>query len=172
MKLVILSEAKNLVRVEARFFAALRMTVFLSLVTNVAAAADRPNIVILYADDLGYGDCGCYGATAVHTPNIDRLAREGLRFTDAHAAAATCTPSRYALMTGEYAWRKPGTGVLPGDPALIIAPPRTTLPSLLQKAGYTTGAVGKWHLGLGEKGALDWNGEIKPGPREIGFDYS
>jgi len=139
---------------------------------QIAFAADKPNIVILYADDLGYGDTGCYGATAVHTPNIDRLSREGLRFTDAHAAAATCTPSRYALMTGEYAWRKPGTGVLPGDAALIIAPGRTTLPSMLQKAGYATAAIGKWHLGLGEKGKLDWNGEIKPGPREIGFDYS
>src|SRR6266700_2562722 len=139
----------------------------------VAHAAEKPNIILLYADDLGYGDAGCYGATAVHTPNIDRLAREGLRFTDGHAAAATCTPSRYALLTGEYAWRKPGTGVLPGDAALIIDPKRTTLPSILQKAGYATGAVGKWHLGLGEKGAaLDWNGEIKPGPREIGFDYS
>jgi arylsulfatase A-like enzyme len=137
-----------------------------------AHAADKPNIVILYADDLGYGDVGCYGATAVNTPNIDRLSREGLRFTDAHAAAATCTPSRYALMTGEYAWRRPGTGVLPGDAALIIAPTRTTLPSMLRKAGYATGAIGKWHLGLGEKGKLDWNADIKPGPREIGFDYS
>jgi len=141
-------------------------------VASFAAAAEKPNIIILYADDLGYGDVGCYGATAVKTPNIDRLAREGLRFTDGHAAAATCTPSRYALMTGEYAWRRPGTGVLPGDAALIIAPERTTLPAMLQKAGYATGAVGKWHLGLGEKGKLDWNGEIKPGPREIGFDYS
>ena len=135
-------------------------------------AADQPNIVILYADDLGYGDTGCYGATAVHTPNIDKLAREGLRFTDGHAAAATCTPSRYALMTGEYAWRKPGTGVLPGDAALIIDPQRTTLPSMLKKAGYATCAIGKWHLGLGEKDKLDWNTQIKPGPREIGFDYS
>jgi arylsulfatase A-like enzyme len=137
-----------------------------------AQAADKPNIVLLYADDLGYGDACCYGATAVVTPTIDRLSREGLRFTDGHAAAATCTPSRYALMTGEYPWRKPGTGVLPGDAALIIDPSRTTLPSMLQKAGYATAAIGKWHLGLGEKGKLDWNGEIKPGPREIGFDYS
>ena len=140
---------------------------------SLSHAADQPNIIILYADDLGYGDVGCYGATAVHTPHIDRLAREGLRFTDGHAAAATCTPSRYALMTGEYAWRKPGTGVLPGDAALIIDPQRTTLPSMLKKAGYATCAIGKWHLGLGEKSpAVDWNGEIKPGPREIGFDYS
>lgn len=136
-------------------------------------AAAKPNIVFIYADDLGYGDVSCYGATRVATPNVDRLAREGLRFTDAHSASATCTPSRYALLTGEYAWRKKGTGVLPGDAALIIEPGRTTVPSLLQKAGYTTGAIGKWHLGLGPgPDKTDWNKEIRPGPREIGFDYS
>jgi len=128
-----------------------------------------PNVVLIYADDLGYGDVGCYGAQKVSTPNIDRVAREGVRFTNAHSASATCTPSRYALLTGEYAWRKKGTGVLPGDARLIIQPGRTTLASLMQRAGYKTGAVGKWHLGLGA-GELDWNGEIRPGPREIGFD--
>ena len=133
-------------------------------------AADRPNIILIYADDLGYGDVGCYGATKVQTPNIDRLAREGLRFTDGHSASATCTPSRYALLTGEYAWRKRGTGVLPGNAPLIIPPGRTTLSAVLKKAGYATGVVGKWHLGLGD-GAIDWNGEIKPGPLEVGFDY-
>jgi len=139
-----------------------------------AAATMRPkNIVLILADDLGWGDVSCYGAKAVATPNVDRLAREGLRFTDAHAPASTCTPSRYALLTGEYAWRKKGTGIATGDAALLIAPGRTTLPSVLKKAGYTTGVIGKWHLGLGlgqEK--TDWNREIAPGPREIGFDYS
>jgi arylsulfatase A-like enzyme len=136
----------------------------------VPAAGDLPNIVLIYADDLGYGDVGCYGATRVQTPHVDRLAREGLRFTDAHAAAATCTPSRYAMLTGEYAWRRKGTGVLPGNAPLIIEPGRPTLASLLQQAGYRTAVVGKWHLGLGGTN-LDWNAEIKPGPLEIGFDY-
>jgi arylsulfatase A-like enzyme len=138
-----------------------------------AALRSRPNIVLLYGDDIGYGDFSCYGATGVTTPNVDRLAREGLRFTGGYSAAATCTPSRYALLTGEYAFRKQGTGVLPGDAALVIEPGRATLPSTLRQAGYRTAAIGKWHLGLGEAGkSLDWNGEIKPGPPEVGFDYS
>jgi len=130
-----------------------------------------PNIVVILADDLGYGDVGCYGATKIPTPNIDRLAQQGLRFTDAHCTSATCTPSRYALLTGEYPWRRKGTGILPGDAPLIIEPGRTTLPSILKKSGYRTGVIGKWHLGLGAGGGADWNGEVKPGPREIGFDY-
>ena len=134
-------------------------------------ASRKPNIVLIYADDLGYGDVSCYGATRVHTPNIDRIASRGIRFTNAHSPSATCTPSRYALLTGQYAWRMPGTGILPGDAALIIKPGRTTLPSMLKQQGYRTGVIGKWHLGLGS-GDIDWNTEIKPGPLEIGFDYS
>ena len=144
----------------------------LLLTTALVCAQNRkPNIVLIYADDLGYGDVSCNGATRIKTPNIDRIAREGLRFTDAHSTSATCTPSRYSMLTGEYAWRKRGTGVLPGNAPLIIEPGRATMASVLQKAGYKTGVVGKWHLGLGRAG-MDWNSEIKPGPLELGFDYS
>lgn len=135
------------------------------------AKSERPNIVLILADDAGYGDLSCYGAARVKTPNLDRLASQGVRFTDAHSPSATCTPTRYALLTGEYAWRRKGTGILPGNAALIIEPGRTTVPSLLKRAGYATGCIGKWHLGLGS-GDLDWNGEIKPGPLEVGFDYA
>jgi arylsulfatase A-like enzyme len=131
----------------------------------------RPNVVIILADDLGYGDVGCYGATKVKTPNIDRLAREGRRFTDAHSPSSVCTPSRYALLTGEYAWRhKAASGILQGNAPLSIPLDRLTLARLFQSAGYATGAVGKWHLGLGEQ-EPDFNKEIRPGPLEIGFDY-
>ncbi|MBI4893383.1 MAG: arylsulfatase [Acidobacteria bacterium] len=137
--------------------------------SSFAAPLRPPNIVLLYADDLGYGDTGCYGATAVRTPNIDRLARGGVRFTDAHAAASTCTPSRFSLLTGEYAFRTPEARILPGDAPALIRPGRPTLASMLQQRGYRTAVVGKWHLGLGG-GALDWNTEIRPGPLDIGFD--
>lgn len=132
----------------------------------------KPNIVIFYVDDLGYGDVGAYGATKVDTPSIDQLANNGIRFTDAHSSAATCTPSRYSLLTGEYAFRN-DAAVLPGDAPLIIDTQKPTLPSMLGKAGYTSAVVGKWHLGLGDGSvAVDWNQEISPGPRQIGFDYS
>lgn len=130
----------------------------------------KPNIVIIYVDDLGYGDIGINGAKGVHTPNVDRLAREGVNFTDAHCSAAMSTPSRFSLLTGSYAFRSQAA-ILPGDAPLLIDPDKGTLPSMLQQAGYTTGVIGKWHLGLG-RGEVNWNEEIKPGPREIGFDYS
>jgi len=137
-----------------------------------ASAQQKPNVIYIYADDLGYGDLGCYGATKLHTPNIDKLAAGGIRFTNAHATSATCTPSRYALMTGQYPWRRKGTGILPGDAALIIPEHSTTLPLLFKKAGYTTAIVGKWHLGLGNEINKNWNAPVKPGPNEVGFDYS
>ena len=107
--------------------------------TPAAVRADRPNIILILADDLGFGDTGCYGASRIPTPNVDRLARGGLRFRDAHSTSATCTPARYALLTGEYPWRKKGTGVLPGDAAMIIPAGQTTTASVLQRAGYRTG---------------------------------
>ena len=137
-----------------------------------AAAAETPNIILIYADDLGFGDVSCNGATAVRTPNIDRIAKEGVNFSAGYATSATCTPSRFSMLTGKYAWRQEGTGILPGDAALIIDPAQPTLPGMLQKAGYRTGVVGKWHLGLGGKGGVDWNQPIKPSPNEVGFDFS
>lgn len=136
-------------------------------------ADSLPNIIIIYADDVGYGDMGCYGATALDTPSIDRLAANGVRFTSAYSTASTCTPSRYSLLTGEYAFRNKSAVILPGNAPLIIDPGQPTLPSLLKKKGYTNGLVGKWHIGLGKPTeSLDWNGRIAPGPNEVGFDYS
>ncbi|MDW8310180.1 MAG: arylsulfatase [Verrucomicrobiales bacterium] len=151
----------------------LAMIAALALTRTLSPAAERPNIIFILADDIGYGDLGCYGAVRVRTPNLDRLAREGVRFTDAHTTASTCTPSRRSLLTGAYSWRQqPGSAVLPGDAPLTIPPGTLTLPALLKQAGYQCGVVGKWHLGLGGEGGPDWNGEIKPGPLEIGFDYA
>ena len=131
---------------------------------------DKPNIVIIYLDDLGYGDIGCYGAKRVQTPNVDALAKKCLRFTDAHCTAATCTPSRFSLLTGMYAFRN-NAAILPGDAPLLMKPHSQTLPQLLKSAGYTSAVVGKWHLGLGI-GSIDWNKKVSPGPLEVGFDYS
>ena len=137
------------------------------------SSQSRPNVVMIYADDLGFGDLGCYGAKGVKTPNVDRLAERGLRFTNAHAVASTSTPSRYALLTGQYPWRKSGTDVAAGDAAMIISPDQYTVADVFKEAGYTTAAFGKWHLGLGaETGKQDWNKPISPALPDIGFDYS
>jgi len=130
---------------------------------------DHPNIVIIYLDDLGYGDVSAYEAGTLQTPNIDKLAENGMMFTDAHASSATCTPSRYALLTGRYPWRNKNAKILPGTAPLIIDTAMVTLPKMLRKEGYYTGIVGKWHLGLGD-GIVDWNKHISPGPNEVGFD--
>jgi arylsulfatase A-like enzyme len=131
----------------------------------------KPNIVVMYADDLGFGDLNCYGASGIPTPNLDRLAARGVRFTQAYAAAATCTPSRYSLLTGCYPWRNERAAILSGDAPLIIEPGSSTVPSVLKQAGYTSAVVGKWHLGLGE-GDIDWNGDIDGTPLDVGFDRS
>lgn len=133
----------------------------------------NPNVIIILADDVGYGDLGFNGEPTIQTPNVDRLADNGIRFTDAHAVAATSTPSRYSLLTGHYAWRRNDTGIATGDAGMVIKPGQTTIADIFREAGYVTGAVGKWHLGLGTtQGSQDWNGFVTPGPADIGFDYS
>ena len=138
--------------------------------TKEETVVEKPNIIVFYVDDLGYGDVGSSGATAVKTPNVDRLAAGGVRFTDGHCTAATCTPSRYSLLTGNYAFRN-NAAILPGDAPLLIDTAIQTLPKMLKSVGYRTAVVGKWHLGLGY-GQINWNQQISPGANEIGFDYS
>ena len=156
----------------------------LSSAACVATAADKapkqttpekaktPNVVFIYADDLGYGDLECYGAKNVQTPNVNRLAKSGIRFTNAHATAATSTPSRYSMLTGEYAWRKKGTDVAAGNAGMIIRPEQYTMADMFKSTGYATGAIGKWHLGLGDKaGTQDWNAPLPCALGDLGFDY-
>lgn len=140
---------------------------------KVRSTDRRPNVILLVADDVGYGDLSPYGEPTIHTPQVERLAQSGLRFTDAHAVASTSTPSRYSLLTGHYSWRRNDTGVAAGNAGMIIRPEQQTVADLFRERGYVTGAVGKWHLGLADKtGGQDWNGHITPGPSDIGFDYS
>ena len=136
-------------------------------------AAEKPNVIVIMADDLGYGDISANGATALKTPNIDRLAAEGLRFTSGYCTASTCTPTRYSFLTGNYAFRRKGTGVAPPNGHLVVPPDTFTIADIAKAAGYKTAVIGKWHLGLGAEGkGPDWNGVIAPGPRELGFDYN
>ena len=144
----------------------------LLLTASTLLAAEKPNVVIIYGDDVGYADVGAYGSKLIPTPNIDRLAGEGLMFTDGHCSAATCTPSRFSMLTGIHGFRH-GVRVLAPNAPSKITPDMFTLPQLFKKAGYHTAVVGKWHLGIGDgKTPVDWNGDVKPGPLEVGFDYS
>ena len=168
------------------------LTGFLTVCQHEPGPSSRPNIIFILADDLGYGDLSSYGATAIQTPNIDRLAEEGVLFTDAHSPSSVCTPTRYGLLTGRYCWRTWLTrSALSSDAPLLIEEDRPTVASVLRSAGYYTAHIGKWHLGFGREddyakgregqgepnswrsrtGGPDWNGELKPGPLEVGFDY-
>lgn len=138
---------------------------------------ENPNIIIIYTDDLGYGDVSAYNKGTLNTPNIDKLANEGIRFNNGYASSATCSPSRYALLTGTYPWRKTGLKIITGG-SLVIDTTEMTIPKILKTKGYHTGIVGKWHLGLGSgdgfdgTGAINYNSNISPGPNQVGFDYS
>ena len=145
-------------------------TLFASCTSITESTATRlPNIIIINMDDLGYGDMGAYGAEGLLTPNMDRLANEGVRFTNGYATSSTCTPSRFGMLTGVYPWRNSDAKILPGTAPLLIDTAQQTLPKMLRGAGYRTGIVGKWHLGLGT-GHVNWNQHIAPGPNEVGFD--
>jgi len=154
----------------------------------LTVAAEKPNIIYILADDLGYGDVQCLNPDQgrIATPQMDRLAAEGMIFTDAHSNSSVCTPTRYGVLTGRYSWRsKLKSGVLFGFDQPLIKPDRLTVGKLLQKAGYKTACIGKWHLGMGlvnpegkpTKGkaspinGVDWKAEITGGPVDVGFDY-
>jgi arylsulfatase A-like enzyme len=143
----------------------------LSILPPLQAEPRRPNLLVIMADDLGWGDLSCQGATTYETPHIDRLAAGGLRFTSGYCTASTCTPTRYSFLTGIYAFRTKGTGIAPPAAPAIILPGKPTLPGVLKTVGYRTAVIGKWHLGLGGEDGPDWNGEISPGPLDIGFDH-
>ena len=148
------------------------VTGLIAAVSATLTAVERPNVVFIYGDDVGLGDVGVYGSEKIPTPNIDRLAKEGIQFLDGHCSAATCTPSRFSMLTGLYGFRE-GMAILPPNAPLCIPTDILTLPKMFKKAGYETAVIGKWHLGIGKKGvSTDWNGDVKPGPLEIGFDYS
>ena len=149
------------------------LIVLVSLIESCRQSREEiknPNILLIYMDDLGYGDVSSYGMGTLSTPNIDRISENGIRFTNGYSTSATCTPSRYAILSGEYPWRNQRARILPGNAPLLFDISKETLPSLLKKANYKTAVIGKWHLGLGDEN-LDWNQSISPGPNDIGFDY-
>lgn len=163
-----------------RFFLILCLIGFLLVRCKESQHNNSPNIIFILADDLGYGDLSSYGATKVSTPNIDRLAKEGMKFTNAYSPHSVCTPTRYSLMCGRYAWRTwNGHETLWSTDPLLIDTTRTTLPKILKNTGYKTALIGKWHLGFGLPGLPGWDDvrgtdytkPIKPGPLEVGFDY-
>jgi len=155
-----------------RLTACFAASVSVITLSSTVLAGEKPNVVIIYGDDVGYGDIGVNGSKMIPTPNIDKLAQEGLNFTDGHCSAATCSPSRFSMLTGVHGFRH-GVRVLPPNAPLTIPLDKITLPKVFKKAGYKTAVIGKWHLGIGEKGKpVDWNGDVKPGPIEVGFDYS
>ncbi len=163
---------REFIRRAASGAAALSLAGTLPTLFGATEPGARPNIVLIMADDLGYGDLGCFGAELIKTPNIDGLAAGGVTFTDAHAPASLCTPTRYSVLTGRYCWRSPlKSGVLQGYDPLLIDPARPTIASLLKGAGYRTACIGKWHLGLGEVKPVDYSQPLTPGPRALGFDY-
>lgn len=138
---------------------------------STKSATTKPNILLIYFDDLGYGAVSAYGQTTLPPPNIDNLANGGVRFTNGYATSATCTPSRYGLLTGVYPWRNDDARILPGNAPMLIDTAMVTLPKMLRKVGYRTAVVGKWHLGLGD-GNVDWNQDIQQNTNDVGFDYS
>ncbi|MBT5072717.1 MAG: arylsulfatase [Kordiimonadaceae bacterium] len=143
------------------------------LANSAFAQSRKPNVIIINADDIGYGDLSAYGATKVRTPNIDQLANDGISFTDAHSASAVCSPSRYGLITGQYPARKDYLwGPLMLKEPLSVEVDQLTIADVMKEAGYKTAIIGKWHLGFGgREELLDWNKPLDPGPLELGFDY-
>ena len=165
---------KNIINIKTLFFTTLLL---ISITSNLhAKSSSEPNVILIYADDLGYGDLSCQGATKVQTPNIDKLAAEGRKFSDAHSASAVCTPSRYSLITGEYPYDAKGNGqgffgpLSPLSP-LIIDKETLTIGKVFQNKGYATACLGKWHLGFGDDAVNDWQMPLKSGPTDVGFDY-
>ena len=164
-------KSMNCITFKLFLFGALFFQSCAQLVVKEEVPEKKPNIIFIYLDDLGYGDVSAYQSGTLQTPNMDILANGGLRFTNGYSSSATCTPSRYALLTGTYPWRNQNAKILPGTAPLIIDTAQVTLPKILRKQGYHTAVIGKWHLGLGT-GFVDWNQEISPNPKHVGFDHS